>query len=260
MMSRTLEEVKNWIGPQLARGQLEIALVGDLDVEACIAAAAETVGALPAREAKPELADLKKLSFPAEPFAKTYEIDSEIPKGLQACYWPTDDGIDIRRNRRFSLLGSVFNDRLRLKVREELGASYSPRASSNTSDTFPGYGYMNASVDIDPASAAKTAELVIDIADDLARSGVTEDELNRARLPLLTAVRESLRTNGYWIGSVLARAQEKPEVLDWARNRIADFESITTAELSEMAKKYLGRERASRATILPARKDGAPAG
>ena len=252
MMKRNLEETKAWLSPQFARGALEVALVGDLDVEAAIAAAARTVGALPPREPKPELLELKQVKFPAEPFAKDYTIESEIPKGALQLYWPTDDGLDIRRNRRLSLLAAILNDRLRVKVREEIGTTYSPRAASNASDTFPGYGYFTAAVDIDPAVAQKTAVLLINIADDLAKNGVTEDELNRARLPLLTALKQSLRSNAYWLNSVLAAAQEKPEVLDWARTRIPDNESITTEELSALAKKYLGRDRPSRATILPA--------
>jgi zinc protease len=251
MMSRNLDEVKEWLQPQLAHGALEVAIVGDVDIEAAIAAAARTVGALPPREPKPELLELKQVKFPAEPFAKDYTIESEIPKGALQLYWPSDDGLDIRRNRRLALLGMIFNDRLRVKVREEIGTTYSPRAISNASDTFPGYGYFNAGVDVDPPVAQKTADLIINIADDLAQHGVTEDELNRARLPLLTALRQSLRSNGYWLNSVLAAAQEKPEVLDWTRTRIADNESITTQELSALAKKYLGRNRASRATILP---------
>ena len=62
---------------------------------------------------------------------------------------------------------------------------------------------------------------------------------------------QSLRTNNYWLNVVLARAQEKPEVLDWARTRLADVKAITTAELSALAKEYLGHDRASRATVLP---------
>ena len=62
---------------------------------------------------------------------------------------------------------------------------------------------------------------------DWAGNSGPEDELNRAKQPVLTNVRESARTNTYWIGSVLAKAQEKPEVLDWARSRVADFESGT---------------------------------
>ena len=251
MMSRNLEEVKSWLTPQLDRGALEVAIVGDLDIEAAIAAAAKTIGALTTREPKPDLAELKQVKFPSEPFAKDYTIDSKIPKGSLLLYWPTDDGLDVRRQRRFNLLASIFNDRLRVKVREEMGSTYSPRAGSNASDTFPGYGYFTASVDVDPAAAAKMSELVISLADDLAENGVTADELNRARQPLLTLLKESLRSNSYWLTSVLSRAQEKPEVLDWARTRQADNESITTGELSEIAKKYLGRDRASRATILP---------
>ena len=90
-----------------------------------------------------------------------------------------------------------------------------------------------------------------DYAEWLAKNGVTEDELNRARLPLLTSMNQSVRSNAYWLNAVIDKAQEKPQVLDWARTRIADTESITKEELSELAKKYLGRDRVSRATILP---------
>ncbi|MDQ2659072.1 MAG: insulinase family protein [Verrucomicrobiota bacterium] len=256
MLARNLEEVKAWLTPQLAHGSLEVALVGDLDIDAVIAAAAKTIGALPARAAKPDLTDLKKISFPAKPFAKDYAIESEIPKGSLLLYWPTNDALDVHRSRRLNLLGSVLSDLLRVKVRQEIGGTYSPRAGSNASDVFPGYGYMAASIDVDPPTAKKMCELVTELADEVAQKGVSDDELNRARQPLLTALRESLRSNAYWLGAVLARAQERPEVLDWARSRMDDVESITTAELSELAKDYLGKARVSRATVLPVAKAG----
>jgi zinc protease len=259
MLSRNLDEVRAWLAPQFTTGPIELSLVGDLDPAAAIAAVAQTLGALPPRAPKPALADLKQVAFPAQPFAKDYTISSEIPKGMVRLFWPTTDGFDVKRARRLNLLASVFNDRLRVKVREEIGGTYSPQAASNASDVFPGYGYILANVDVAPPTAQKITDLVLNIGDDLARNGVTADELTRAKQPALTAIRESLRNNGYWLGSVLARAQEKPEVLDWCRSRVADFESITTAELSALAKTYLGHERASRATILPAAPPAAPA-
>jgi zinc protease len=251
MMGRNLVEAKNWIAPQLARGALEVSVVGDLDIEAAIAAVAKTLGALPPREPKPALDDLKKVRFPAEPFAKSYTIASEIPKGNVVVYWPTTDGLDVKRARRLNMLASVLNDRLRVKIREEIGGTYSPQAGSNASDTFPGYGYIQAGCVVDPAMAQKITDTIIAIGDDLATKGVTDEELNRARQPALTAAKESLRTNNYWGGNVLARAQEKPEVLDWARTRLPDLEAITAAELSALAKSYLGLARASHVIILP---------
>jgi zinc protease len=251
MLARDLDEAKAWLAPQLARGPLEVSVVGDVDLEAAITAVARTLGALPAREPKPDLAALKKLAFPAEPFAKTYAITSEIPKGNVMVYWPTTDGLEAPRARRLSMLASVLNDRLRLKIREEIGGSYSPSAGSNASDTFPGYGYLQAGCVVDPAQAAKIQDLIVALGDDLATNGVTADELTRARQPVLTAAKESLRTNNYWGGNVLGRAQEKPEVLDWARTRLTDIEAINAAELSALAKSYLGSARASRVTIAP---------
>ncbi|MDQ6626044.1 MAG: insulinase family protein [Verrucomicrobiota bacterium] len=260
MMKRNLEEVKAWLTPQLTAESLEVALVGDFDVEAAIAAAAKTIGSLPARAAKPELAELKKVSFPTKPFAKAFTIDSEIPKGSVLLYWPTDDGLDVHRNRRLNVLAAVLNDRLRIKVREEIGGTYSPRAASNSSEVFPGYGYIFASIDVDPASAQKMSEVVVDLADELAQKGVSDDELERARAPLLTAIRESMRDNNYWLSAVVSRAQEKPEVLDWARTRLSDIDAMTTDDLSAPAKKYLGKDRVSRATILPEKQAAETAG
>src|SRR6185436_6978608 len=132
--------------------------------------------------------------------------------------------------------------------------AYSPGAGSSASDTYPGYGYMIAGVTIDPPRAKQVADIITEIADELATKGITEEELDRAKKPVLTSLRESARTNGYWLGNVLARAQEKPEVLDWCRSRYADNEAITTAELSELAKNYLPAARASRVIIVPAGK------
>ena len=251
LLARELGEVQEWLAPQLARGAIEVALIGDLDPEAAIDAVARTLGALPLREERPALSDLRQVTFPREPFTREYRISSEIPKGVVALFWPTADASDIRRTRRLTLLASVFSDRLRVKIREEMGGTYSPRAASSSSDTFAGYGYLSTSIDVDPASAAKVREAVVDLADDLARNGVTAEELERARLPARTAARESLRTNAYWLQAVLGRAQEKPEVLDWARSRTADLEAVTAAELSALARAYLGRERVRRVTVLP---------
>ncbi len=253
MAARTLDELKAWLAPQLARGPIELTLVGDLDPDATIAAVAATFGALPAREAKPALEDLRELSLPKEPFTKSYSIPTEIPKGVVVLFWPTTDGRDAKVARRLNLLAEVLADRLRVKVREEIGGAYSPGAGSNASDVYRNFGYISANLTVDPAKAQEISDITVALADDLFRNGVSEDELNRARLPLLTSIKESLRNNGYWL-NILSRSQEKPEVLEWARTRLADVESITKAELDTLAKTYLGKDRVFRVTVLPAQK------
>ncbi len=254
-LARTLEESKAWLSPQLAKGPIEIALVGDIDLEATIAAVGKTLGALPPRAPRPALTAERQVSFPAQPFTKDYSVTTEIPKGIVALYWPTADTDNIQRTRRLNMLAEVFSDRLRLKVRQELGGAYSPGAGNIPSDTYTGYGYMMANVTVDPAKAGQIADVIVQISNDLYQTGVTDDELERAKKPVLTSLRESARTNPYWLGSVLARAQEKPQALDWCRSRYADNEAITKAEVDALAKTYLVPGHVFRAIVLPAKKN-----
>ncbi len=254
MMKRNLDEVKAWVGPELAKGAIEVAIVGDFDPDATIAAVAQTLGALPKRNPKPAYDELRQVKFPSTPFSREFTIATEIPKADVRLYWPTTDGTDIKRTRRLSLLAEVLSDRLRVKVREELGDAYSPGAGSNTSELYPEYGYMIAGTTVEPAKTKAIADIITQLAAELCEKGVTEDELERAKKPILTSIRESSRTNAYWMGSVVSRAQEKPAVLDWARSRASDFEAITAAELSALAKSYLSGDRASRVVITPAGK------
>src|SRR5690606_20029763 len=63
-LAHTLDDVRAWLAPQLADGAIELALVGDLDPNAAIAAVAATLGALPDRAAKPPLEDARALPLP----------------------------------------------------------------------------------------------------------------------------------------------------------------------------------------------------
>jgi zinc protease len=254
MNQRTLAEVRAWLTPQLSTGPIEIAIVGDFDLEATIAAVGKTLGALPTRAPRLAHADLRNVTFPAQAFTKNYTVETEIPKGLVTLFWPSTDALDVKRTRRLSMLAGVLSDRLRVKVREEIGGAYSPSAGSSPSEIYPGYGFFAAQVTVEPAKAKEISEVVIALAADLASNGVTVEELERAKQPVLTATRESLRNNNYWLSSVLSRAQEKPEVLDWSRTRLSDIESMKAEELSALAKLYFPATQAFRVTVLPAAK------
>jgi zinc protease len=250
MLARNLDEEKAWLGPTLASGALEVTVVGDFDIETVITDAAKTIGTLGKREARPQLDDQRKVSFPKEPFTKDYAIDTEIPKSLVAVYWPTADAMDVHRARRLGMLAEILTDRLRVKIREQMGSTYAPNAASSASDILPGYGYLAAIVIAEPSKAKQVQDATLAVAADLNAHGATQDELDRAKNPLITQITETERTNSYWM-TVLGRSQERPEVLDWARSRHADFESITKADIDALAKEYLAPEKASRVIIHP---------
>ena len=261
LLARNLDELKAWLTPEFARGPIEIAIVGDLDRAATIAAVARTFGALPPRAAKPGYTAARRVVPPARPLTKQYEVPTEIPKAIVRLYWPATDSHDVRLARRLRLLADVFADRLRVKIREEMGGTYSPNAVSDLSDAYPGYGWLVADATVAPDAARKITDSIRAVAAGLHDGGVTAEELVRAKQPVLTALRESSRTNEYWLNTVLASAQEFPQRLDWSRSRYTDNESVTTAELSALAKQYLDPARASEFIVLPIPgKSGTPVG
>jgi zinc protease len=253
IFARSLLESKTWLAPQLREGAIEIAIVGDLDVDATIDAVGKTFGTLPQRSAKPKLEERRVVSFPS-PLAKDFAVSTEIPKGMLAIFWPTTDARDIRVVRRLRLLADVLSDRLRIKIREQLGESYSPHAFSEPSDAYRNYGVLGALLTVDPAKSSEIMIAALAIADDLVKNGVTSDELERAKKPVLTTLRETARTNAYWLNSVLAGAREFPERFDWCRNRYSDNEAVTVDELNDLARRYLPTDRCFKFVIAPEKK------
>ncbi|WP_404423508.1 M16 family metallopeptidase [Nibricoccus sp. IMCC34717] len=244
--ARTLDEVRAWVAPQFAQGPLEITLVGDLDPEAAKAAVARTFGALPKRQPKPAFESERKAAFPAQPLSRTFEFTSEVPKALVYVAWPTTDNRDINVVRRLNILAEVFSDRLRTRVREQLGDAYSPFAMSSSSDSFRGYGTFAAIITAAPDKVDELLKVVDAIASDLVEKGVTDDDVERAKQPVLTSIRDAGRTNPYWIYNVLGASQEFPERLEWRRTIESGHAAITAAEIHALAKQYLPPAKAHR--------------
>ena len=179
------------------------------------------------------------------------EIDTSIEKSLIVVTWPSDDFWQIRRTRRLHILGSIFEDRIRKAIREKLGATYSPDVYSFTSRTYRGYGYLAAQMVVKPGDEKKIMDEILRLADELRLNGVTTEELARAKEPMVTSIRDSVKQNNYWLYSVLTQSSRFPQKLEWPRTIINDFSSITGDEINMLATKYMDNSKAATAIVKP---------
>ncbi|MDA7921668.1 insulinase family protein [Verrucomicrobiales bacterium] len=248
----TIEQAKAWLMPDLSGGYLEISIVGDIDKEEAINQLAATFGNLDTRaEKKPPYQKERVVAFPGAA-TKEFLFDSEIPKAMAVTHWPTVSIYDIKKTRRIGMLGAVLDDRLRVKIREELGDAYSPFAHNFPSDTWTDYGYLFASVTVDPSQTESVTKVITEIADTLAKGdAITADELERAKKPQVTSIEEMRRTNRYWLGSVLEASQEYPERLDWSRSFVDDYKNITVEEVNALATEFLKSDQQVSVAIKP---------
>ena len=225
---------------RLANDRIEIVIVGDTTVEAAIDAVAKTFGALPPRADKANVSDgALNIKFPgpvSEPVKRTHK--GRADQGLAVIAWPTLDFIaNPQEARAVRLAEQILGTRLTDKFRIEKGFSYSPSTQFVASTTFPNYGYVGAVVETPPERINDFFTDVQTIANDIARAGVTADEMQRSRQPRIEALQRSQQTNGYWLSS-LGGAQTDPRKLTVIRETITGLQKVTAEDVQKAAAKY----------------------
>lgn len=251
MRARTFEETQAWLASPLRDGYMEVSIVGDIDPEQALALVAKSLGALPQRAAeKPAFTKEREVRFPQTPARQEFRFTADAQRAVAFIAWPTADGSDAAKFRRLNILAEVLNDRVRVKVREELGASYTPEVFSYASDSLTDYGFIAAALMVEPKRADEIGTLVAEIAAGLTDGSMTEDEFDRAIKPTIGGLEQVSRNNGYWL-NVLSEIQSRPQTLADVRSRVNDYKSMTKADIEALAKEYFAKDRAAIVTLTP---------
>ncbi len=244
----TPQQVEAWLRPAFKHAPLEINIVGAFEPKAVVEMVTRYFGTGD-RELQPVMPP-EQLVFPSGK-SLDLEVNSSIDKALLTLAWQTDDFWDISRTRRLNVLAAILDDRLRVKIREELGAAYSPVVYNRSSRVHHGYGVLRSLLTIKPDSAAELADIVRDVVAELGVTGVSAEELQRSLEPIVVSIRDFKRTNSYWMNSVLSLSSRHPEQFKWPLTIGEDFASITAEELTQLAVRYLQQQQAALIVIRP---------
>lgn len=252
--SWTIEGLRESLTAGLASGEIDVVMVGDVTVEAAIASVASTFGALAPRGADvAPVPGADQRRFPAasaEPVRLHHVGPADQARGYVA--WPTTDTIgDRSESRRVSLLSQVVRLRALEEIRERLAIAYSPSVGASSSDVFEGYGLLSVAADTQPDSLPAFFTAVDAIAASLRDTPITEDELNRARAPVIESLRRSQASNEYWLGQ-LADVATRPDDVQQTLQHIGVLEAVTPADIQALAQRYLRTDTAWRATVTAA--------
>jgi zinc protease len=248
----SLAELQRQMAP-VQTGPIEVVIVGDITPDKAIEAVARTFGALPPRSPTPAPADPPAVGFPAPhgaPVVLTHAGRADQAIGFVA--WRTNDFFaDPQGARDVSVLGEVLELRLLDTLRTGEAVTYAPRAAYDASFTWPGWGYISASVEAPPAKMAEVFAAVSKISADLRDHEIGADELERAKKPRIDTLEKARQTNEYWLAA-LSGAQADPRRLTAIRSEIAGVERVTAADVRDAARKYLRDDAAWRLEVKPA--------
>jgi zinc protease len=241
----TFEDVRDWIDFQLRSGPVELSVVGDIPWEEASAQVAASLGALPKRVDRSALPGPRPLGAPQGPSKPVYllTLSPSLHQVAVAWFCPVGDLSGVHMERRCRFLASMLAERLRVRLREELGAAYGFDADFVQYDGFPDLSFFAAYTAVAPEHARRTREIIQSEILSLQHGRFSDDEFERVRQPFLRSRDKDVRDNSYWAYTVLKDAQQRPERLTAARDRQADCESISRSDVEAIARKYFAVAR-----------------
>lgn len=245
-------DVRKWMEPALARGYVEVTIVGDTTEEAAVKVMSQTLGALRSRPLTKTTAEPPKpVQVTADPGFKRIEFVGEQNMGLVVGTWPVTEAIHVRDQAALELLAKILEIRVRGEVREKLGLAYSPSAEFRAYDGFTNFALLRAQIDCAPNDSTRIAPLITAIGADVAAKGVGEGEFIGARGILRSQLKQAFRENGFLV-STLMRAQERPEETDEiVALHDGLMNTITRDEVNKWAAKILIEKNCRSAAVVP---------
>ena len=247
-------DVEAFFAPVLASGAIEAVVVGDVELDAVVAAMRGTVAALPKRpETRPAPASLAvKPPAPSEkPVTFTHQGDPD--QAYAVIGWSTFGGTErIKERRALALAGNMVQVRLFERLRDIEGASYSPRATSSGSESFPDWGIFYAASELRPERAELFYRLAREIVADLAARPAEADEFARVLNPVLSGIDRRVRTNGYWLGAIEGWS-ERPELIAQVRSYLTDYRGMTAEDVRAAVAAHVAEAADWSMLVLPGR-------
>lgn len=233
-------EIKAWLKWTLTDAPMEIALVGDFDIDQAIKIAAATVGTLPPREPPPFYPPVQLRDTA---ITQGYQVLSHEPKRSLLFAWPVHDLESARRRRTLEISSWVLQAKIFAQIREKLGLAYTPSSNRWISRSDPSRGFLQITLSVDFAHTDQAVNEVIKITQDLIRKGITADDLARAKEPAIQGVAAQLKSNPYWLQYVAGAAQTNPEAVTLPHTRLRDLQNISAAEVEAMFKEIFVPEK-----------------
>jgi len=252
----TPDAAQDWLDAQLA-GPIEVALVGDLNVEEAIELVRTYLGSLPERPRVSVSTNMETRAMPRPQGPREVLKEPEIstPQAFVIAGFFGADEANERDRRALQLSARILSRRAIDRIREELGLAYSPGVSSTTETTWPGFGLFSVQAPTDPDRAEELADEVQSMFAAFAENGPSDEELTVAVEQLRNIHDESVREPSVWIRELrtMGYLGRDLDTLASEREALGEF---TPAELRDIFAKYAVEDGRIRIIVRPV---GAPA-
>ena len=229
-----IDDVRSFITASRKKEPVRVVISGDIDPSAAIKLAKRYFSHIKTRPAAEE--NPTSLEFPTGKAVSILVPDSVdqavIRKAWRLDFAPQGDR-EVLAARQ--LAAALLRDKLRRDLRERMGASYSPSAFYRTMPNEDGYSLLQIDVHTDRAQLGPVTEYLA----ALAPWNVSQQELDRLRLPMLTQIQTSRGTAQYWQRMLLSELATGQPYLEWSKTTESNLRHCTSETATEALKDLL---------------------
>jgi len=247
----TLNQIKEVIQSSIQSRPVEITIVGDIDAKTAVDQVGATFANLSGLTPPQLVVGADTAIFPVRDLVQTLYHKGRTDQSVSLIAWPVPDATsDTKRSRALQILAEIINHRAFQSVREKLGQAYDANASVSQSFDFKDYGYLQVAGSVATGQDTAFTQAVAAIVDDLKAHPVPQDELDRARKPIIERAQNSRKENGYWLNAITVAADDTKRTTYFG-DEITDLNAVTATTIQELANRYLGFDKALHINVLP---------
>ena len=200
---------------------LELTIVGHFDRKQILQDLSQTFGQMFTHQKEKRWWLAKPNTYWSKPQTKVFPMKGTTDQAFIRVVWPIPFQKGFEHpdfSRKIETLSLILKNRLREVIQQKLGDTYDPKVTYSLSELFQ-RGSIEAKMTTKSSCLPKeVVDCVMQIADELAQKGVTQEELDRAKRFLMIQLARARQTNEFW-AEWLRNNQSRPEVLKWNLHR-----------------------------------------
>ena len=230
-----IDDVRSFIAASRKKEPVRVIISGDIDLNTSILLAKRYFSHIATNSATTEEKPAP-LEFPAGKSA-SIQVPDSVDQAVVRKAWRLDFAPQGNREvlAARQLAAALLRDKLRRDLRERMGASYSPSAFYRTMPNEDGYSLLQ----IDVHTNRKQMGQVTEYLGTLAPWKVSQQELDRLRLPMLTQVQTSRSNTQYWQRMLLTELATGYPYLEWSKTTESNLQNCTKEAVTEALKDLL---------------------
>ncbi len=247
----SVAKAQAWLERLSATAPIEVAIVGDMKLDAVMPLIEKYLGSLPKRNRSADnLQKLRLLHRLPGPLSRHVEVSTVTPQAIAIAGFASSDGRNTADSRALALAANILTSKLIKRVREDLSLVYSISANNTPAWIYQDGGRFGSGAPCDPSNASKVVDEIMKMFKEFAAAGPTDEELANGKKQIANHLDESMREPSYWWG-ILSSYDLQGHNLEEEKRVKEAFAALTKEQVQQVFQKYFTPTRTYEVIAVP---------